>query len=45
MRRGKGNSKNYLQDILEFKYNDIGSVEKIIKENKNEVAAIIAQRL
>ena len=26
---------------MEFKYNDIGSVEKIIKENENEIAAII----
>ena len=33
--------KSTLQDILEFKYNDIGSVEKIVKENKNEIAAII----
>ena len=36
-----GIPKSTLQDILEFKYNDIGAVEKIIKENKNEVAAII----
>ena len=36
-----GIPKSTLQDILEFKYNDIGSVEKIIKENKNEIAAII----
>ena len=36
-----GIPRSTLQDILEFKYNDIGSVEKIIKENKNEIAAII----
>ena len=35
------NSKIYSTRYLEFKYNDIGSVGKIVKENKNEIAAII----
>ena len=37
----EGIPKSTLQDILEFKYNDIGSVGKLLKKNKNEIAAII----
>ena len=36
-----GVTKNVTNDILEFKYNDLTKVEKIIKNNPNEIAGLI----
>ena len=39
----KGIPKKLKEDIYEFKYNDIKSLEKIFDEHKNEIAAVILE--
>lgn len=36
-----GIPKNLIKDIIEFKYNEIDTVKKILKEEKKDIAAII----
>ena len=42
---GEGVSKKVTEDILSFRYNDLDSLDKVLEENKNQIACIIMMPL